>query len=572
MRSWYRGGVDPVSLAAAAVIVFGIVQLFAGAQATGITTDEPAQADRLTSWIATGWYLPASELEDGEPKPGEKTLSSPYVYGPAFSLLAHAANIALGNEGRGEVARTRTAYRVRHLVVALLALLAVLAAGVAVWSLTRSRRFGLWAAAALLAVPAWMGQGFFNLKDIPAGAGYTLVTVGLILALGERPGERRLRWQEVAVAAMLGGGIFVGAGTRLSLWAPFLASFLGYAALRTGQRRLGRRRCSRSTDLAVLAGGALGGVAIAVSYPKAAAAPISLLVESVSGSASYPNPVTTLAAGEVVGSHPPFWYLPAYAAASYPLLLGLLAVGGATLGTRALLRAWREPPPSRALWGRSDLGLLLVLQQAALLPLLAIVGGAVMYDGIRQHLYVIPALAILSGVGAARLWDWSRRPEGGSGRRPLVACILALALVVPMVEQTVLFPYNYAYVNAVAGLGGVNDRWETDFWQASWREALSHIPRGTDLSCAWQLVPPGRTERSHLDSYPCPAEQLDPFRDERGTDTAFEPQREPPARWVIALKRGLGQPPDACEQVADVTRWLRGESLTMSYVLRCPRP
>jgi cytochrome bd-type quinol oxidase subunit 2 len=561
---------DPISLVAAIVIAFGVVQLFAGAWATGITTDEPAGADRLASWIATGWYLPPSELEDGEPKSGEKVLSSPYVYGPAFSLIAHAANIAVGNEGRGEVARTRGAYGVRHTIVALLALLAVLAVGVSVWSLTRSRRFGLWSAAALLAVPAWMGQGFFNFKDIPAGTGYTLVTAGLILALGEEADRPGLRLRRAAVVALLAGGILVGAGTRLSLWAPFLASFLTYAALRVGRSRLGHMNCSRGTDVAVLGGGVLGALAIAVTYPKAAAAPLSLLVESISGSANYPNLTQTLVAGQVVGYRPPFWYLPTYVAASYPLLLGLLAIACLVLGVRALIKVRAEQPLRRKLWERNDLGLVLVLQQAALLPFLAVVDGAVMYDGIRQHLYVIPALAILSGVGAAKLWGWSRRRE--KSRRPaLAAILLALALVIPMAEQTVLFPYNYAYVNAVAGIGGVNDRWETDFWQASWPEALSHVPRGVELTCAWDLVPPRDPRHVPLKTYPCPGEQLGPFRDERGADTTAEPGREPPARWVIALKRGGDLPPDTCEQVADVTRWLRGESLKMSYVLRCPK-
>ena len=565
-----RRALDPISLLAAVVIAFGVVQLFAGAWATGITTDEPAHADRLASWIATGWYLPASELEDGEPKPGEKTVSSPYVYGPAFSLIAHAANIAVGNEGRGEVARTRAAYGVRHTIVALLALIAVLAVGVAVWTLTRSKRFGLWSAAALLAVPAWMGHGFFNLKDIPAGTGYTLVTAGLILALGEEVGSRGRRLRRAAIIALLAGGVFVGAGTRLSLWAPFLASFLTYAALRIGRRRLGRVACSRGTDLAVLGGGVLGAIAIAAAYPKAAAAPLSLLIESIGGSANYPNLTQTLVAGQVVGYRPPFWYLPTYVAAGYPLLLGLLAVVCVALGVRALIKMRGEKPLRGELWKRDDLGLILALQQAALLPFLAIVDGAVMYDGIRQHLYVIPALAILSGVGAAKFWAWSRRRGGGRRRHALAATLLALGLVIPMAEQTVLFPYNYAYVNAVAGIGGVNDRWESDFWQASWPEALSHVPRGVDLTCAWDLIPPGIPRHVNLKSYPCSTEQLSPFRGERGTETPAKRGHEPPMRWVIALKRGPDQPPDTCEQVGNVTRWLRGETLTMSYVLRCP--
>jgi hypothetical protein len=561
---------DVVTIIAAAVLALGTAQLFAGARAVGVTTDEPTHTLRLISWIETGWYVAPGELKDGKPDPSKDVLSSPYVYGPALSLTAHAANIVAGNEGRGQVSRTAGAYAVRHSIVALLALLATLAAGLAVWALTRSRRFGLWAAAGLLAVPAWMGHGFFNLKDTPAAAGYTFVTVGLLLALRRSDDERRDGWMPVAIGALLAGGVFIGAGTRLALWAPFLASFCTYAALRLGQRRLGKFAPDRATDLVVAGGGLVGVLAVAAAYPKVAVHPVALLVESISGAVAYPNYTATLTAGHLLGFHPPLWYLPAHVAASYPLILGALGAAGAVLGVRALVNAWRERPRRAAFWRRDDLGLLLVLQQTLLLPILTVAGGAVMYDGIRQHLYVIPAIAILAGLGAARLGNWAGRPGAKPTRGVLTKTVLALALLVPMTEQTILFPYNYVYVNPLAGIGGVEGNWETDYWQASWPEALSHIPLDVNLRCAYELVPPGEPTDVPLRSIPCPGEQLDPFSDRRGTDTEAEPAREPPALWAIGHKRARNRPPDTCEQVDNVTRWLRGETVTMSYVLRCP--
>jgi len=561
---------DVLSALAALVLAFGAVQLFAGAQDVGITTDEPAHTERLASWMQTGWYLPAPELRDGEPDSRKGVLSSPFVYGPAFSLTAHTANIAVGNEGRGQIAFTRAGWTVRHLTVAALALIAALAVGAATWVLTGSWRFGLWAAAALLAIPAWMGQGFFNPKDVPAAAGYTLVTVALLLALW-RPQRESRRWlRPVAITALLAGGVFIGAGTRLSLWAPYFASILTYVVLRVGQQRLGGIARNRAPDWAVLGGGLLGVMAIAVAYPKAAATPVSLLVDSVSGAAGYPNYSATLTAGELLSYQPPVWYLPAHVFAVTPLLLLALALGGAAFGIRALWRAWSGRLGGATFWRRDDLGLLLVVQQAALLPLLAVLGGAVMYDGVRQHLYVIPALAILAGVGAARFASWADRGYRLRLRRVFAGLVLTLALAVPMAEQTILYPYNYTYVNPAAGIRGAQDNWETDYWQASWREALGRIPSNVKFRCSYSLIAPDEPADVRLDAGTCPSWHLDPFSGERGTESDADPARETPALWAIAIKRGRNTPPSTCEQVSDVTRWLRGERVTMSYVLRCP--
>jgi hypothetical protein len=127
-----------------------------------------------------------------------------------------------------------------------------------------------------------------------------------------------------------------------------------------------------------------------------------------------------------------------------------------------------------------------------------------------------------------------------------------------MAEQALLFPYNYTYVNAVAGIGGVNDRWESDYWMASAPEALSHVPRDAELSCF--LVPP---------SVSCYADQVEPFADRRGTSVQQRWHGDTSATWAIVRRHAGNQPPYYCERADDVTRWLRGETVTMAYVLRC---
>ena len=213
--------------------------------------------------------------------------------------------------------------------------------------------------------------------------------------------------------------------------------------------------------------------------------------------------------------------------------------------------------------------MLLVMLQLVLLPTAAIVAESPMYSGLRQHLYVLPAVAILAGIGAARVLRATRVAGASRGVRWAAALVLALALAVPAVEQTRLYPYNYVYVNPIAGLGGVQGRWETELQFLSSREAFRRIPSTVEPACAYWLVPAqGPTPRPIF----TPCREYPTFRDEVGDEaTASATKGE---RWVVGRTRADNHPPDYCREHDNVTRTLRTEEIVMAYVLRCtpPRP
>lgn len=544
------------------VVAFGVVQLFAGAVKVGVTVDEPIHEARMDAWLDTGWYVPGYWQEDGVPDP-TTGFSTPYVYGPATALVGHAANVLIGNESRSEVSSSTDAYEVRHLTIALIALLCVAAVGVGTRFLTGSRTVGLWAAAGMLAVPRFTGHAFFNPKDISVATGYTLITVALLFALREDPERPPGKARRIAIAATLAAGIAIAAGTRLSLVLPLLAMPAVYAILRLGQWRFGGVHRDRGTDIAIAAGTVLGYLSIVALYPKVGLKPVTLIAESIGNSADYYYSGHTLTAGSLVSEHAPLWYLPAWVGGTYPLLLGALAVLGAVTGLWALARA------RGALWSRRELGLVLVLQQAVLLPLAAVVGGGILYDGLRQHLYVLPAIAILAGVGAGWLLKRAKSPETSSAAYPVMVALLSLALLMPMIAQTVLFPYNYTYVNPVAAIGGVNDRWETDYWWASVPEDLSRVPRGVKLRCTSELETPLTEPGYEVNLDECGGDRFEAGMEERATDVSAGALSGPPAVWVLARKREASRPPPFCEEADNVTRWMWGEEVTISFVLRC---
>src|SRR5687768_8360460 len=114
---------NATSALAVTVLMICTAQLFFGALRVGATYDELSHVDRMRTWMSTGWYMPESFL-DSDDQPNKSELrANPYVYGPAYSVLAHIANIAAGNEGISEISESRNAYNTRHVVSASMGLL-----------------------------------------------------------------------------------------------------------------------------------------------------------------------------------------------------------------------------------------------------------------------------------------------------------------------------------------------------------------------------------------------------------------------------------------------------------------
>ncbi len=178
-----------LGVACLVVVLLG-AEMLLGASTIGLGVDDYIHVERFDEWLRSGWYVPSPFLPGGEPDP-TRIESTPYVYGAAFSVLAHLANVALGNEAIGEISTDADAYAVRHVVAALIGLGTVLCVGVAVWALTRDRLAAVWSGAALLAIPAWTGYAMFSNKDIPVAAAFTFITAGLVLLLVWADGARR---------------------------------------------------------------------------------------------------------------------------------------------------------------------------------------------------------------------------------------------------------------------------------------------------------------------------------------------------------------------------------------------
>jgi|GEM_PF-6816989 len=116
------------------------------------------------------------------------------------------------------------------------------------------------------------------------------------------------------------------------------------------------------------------------------------------------------------------------------------------------------------------------------------------YDGIRHLLEVVPALAILAGLGGQEIvWLASRLKRGFSGLAVgSVVCIFILATI----QTCDIAPYGIAYFNDVIGgtLGAQNSGIQdaTDYWGTSYRHGCRWLSENADVEGV-VVVPEGQS-------------------------------------------------------------------------------
>ena len=527
-----------VVFASAAVLLFSVSQVFVGALSTGATVDEPSHVGHLTNYLGGGNYSSAS-------------------YGPVTSLLGHSVNIALGVETWGVLSESAEAYQNRHLAIAFLGVLGLIAVGLSARLMFGSPRWGLLAAAVLGSFPLWVGHSMFNLKDIPAATGYALVTTGLI-ALFARSFSLLSRVSISVVTLALGSLIAVG--TRPGLLPLLVVSVVvaGIVGLIRAASTL-----SRGVWLTIALGTVVVTAGVGVVILRLTEFGQSIL-DSVERSLDFPWAGFNVYGGERVYGRPGvsgtaeifFAYLPTFMA--FFFLVGVLYGLG-------LVIAWALRRGSHLL-----LETHFVIISAQAFPVFVVVAifDPVIYDGGRQLLFVFPAFALITVMGIyGMLRGLPCMVASGRNVRRITTAVVAVGLALITFDQVRLFPYNYSYYNEIAQGPGVTGRWDTDYWSASVKEAALPIGPGDPAIC--------RNASSNLSmdiaTLPDPCNILRPYVGDGAV--ARTSDLGPQQFWVFRTDRGLANhgpiSSGNCTFHSAVTRDLRGEPLVMSRLYSC---
>lgn len=506
----------------------------------GFYDDEFIHVNKLQTFLDFGLYL----VNDG---PADATeLVNPrghvYVYGPLFALIAHVAAVLAGVETWGTVSISTEAFAIRHYTVAAFSLVGLFATGWAVALVTRSKTWGLGAAALLVSIPMWTGSAMYNIKDIAPAAGFTLFTAGCIAMT--LPPERLTR------ATRIGGwfGLFAGTlviwGIRPGLWPAMVIAFIAMALIFarldnfTGLGRVVRRLIVPSS--AVVA----SYLVMMAVYPQAFFNPVVLLYKSFADTSSFAIRRGSLTDGEMP-TIPPSWnFLPKWAAAQLPEAIGVLVLLASLVAMWLVVRRLFQRSP-QALDG-SVPALVFVFLQFAAFPIAAVVFQSPITSGLRQFLFVLPALAVLVTIVLfITATQWMRPGLSWVWRTAPGALVVSIGLTT--VAQFQLFPYNANFFNPTTVARGIEGRWELDRYRLSDAELFGQLAadeREHCLNCSPHQYPESFVEVS------------------AGTESQIE-------YWQTVTLSLSPQTNRGCDVVATVERDYLFESVGISYANKC---
>jgi hypothetical protein len=376
-----------------------------------------------------------------------------YNYGAAFDMVAAALNkfSPLG------------VYETRHLLNGLVGLFGL----VGCWKLGRvlgGPRAGFIALVFLLLTPNYYGQMFNNPKDIPFAVGGIWATYYMVRILPALP---RPPWR-LLVKMGLAIGLALGVRVGGLLFLCYLGLLLSLSALWQGlaARSLAAVVAAGATSLwrVLLPVAGVGFAVMLVFWPWAQQDPIGHSLRALAFFSHETFPFDTLFDGRFVpAADLPWEYLPTYILLALPELVLVLLVAAAALAMVGLLRFGRMQQRETVL-GLFLLGFTIVFPVAY-----AIAIKAVLFDGMRHFIFVLPAIAVAAALAADRGLS---RLAAVPYRQPIYAA-LALYGVAHVATMALLHPDQYVYYNAfVGGVDGAQRKFKLDYWANSYAEAV----------------------------------------------------------------------------------------------------
>jgi hypothetical protein len=381
------------------------------------------------------------------------TMRDLHFYGAGFDMIAAALNRVspLG------------LYETRHLLNGIVGVLGL----VGCWRLGRALggpRVGLLALLLLLLTPNYYGQMFNNPKDIPFAVGgvwasYYMVRLlpllpappfSLVVKLGLAIG--------IALAVRVGGLLFLCyLGLLLAIWAVWQAALARrpWIALAAGWTTLLR---------VLLPAAAIAWAVMLIFWPWGQQDPWHNSLAALAFFSHQSYPYKTLFDGRLIfASLLPWQYLPTYILLALPELVVVLLLAAIVLAAVGLA----EPGIARRrerLLGAGLVGFSIVFPIAY-----AIAIKAVLFDGMRHFIFVLPPIAVVAALALDRGLDLLKTFPY---YRPVYAA-LGLYAALHVTTMVLLHPDQYVYYNAFAGgVDGAQRRFKLDYWANSYAEAV----------------------------------------------------------------------------------------------------
>jgi hypothetical protein len=379
-----------------------------------------------------------------------------YNYGAVFDVVAAALNrfSPIG------------VYETRHLLNGLVGVLGLIGCCKLARTMAGARA-GFIAASFLLLTPNYYGQMFNNPKDVPFAVGVVWAIYYMVRIVPKLPRP------PLRLVAKLGVAIGMSLGVRIG--GLLLVCYLGLLVALDGiWRAVAARRAAVLFESAWTSCRRVVGPVVLVAYPMmllfwpwAQIDPIEHPLRALAFFSHQTFPFYTLFAGKFVpAAELPWAYLPAYIALALPELVLVLLLCAPVVTAVALVRRGLSVERAQVLAA-------FVLALAIGFPIAyAIAIGAVLFDGMRHFIFVLPLIAVVAAIVADKGLSWlARFPY----RRP-IWLILALYGLAHVSVMAMLHPDQYVYYNAfVGGVQGAQHKFKLDYWANSYAEAVQGL-------------------------------------------------------------------------------------------------
>ncbi|HEX7968022.1 MAG TPA: glycosyltransferase family 39 protein [Stellaceae bacterium] len=377
-------------------------------------------------------------------------------YGAGFDMTAAALN-HLSPLGM---------YETRHLLNGLVGVLGI----IGVWKLARclaGPRAGFIAAFFLLLTPNYYGQMFNNPKDIPFAVGMVWAIYYLARIVPELPRPRGALVAKLGLATGLALSVRVGGLLLFGYIGLVLLLFVLWRGAAT--RRVGVVIGDAWTSFwhVLLPAGLVAWPVMLVFWPWAQQSPLLNPVRAIIYFSHEIFPFRTLFAGEYVSaSDLPWAYLPVHIVLALPeIVLALLVAAPVAAIVIARRHGW-------ALDRTATLRLFIVAFTIVFPVVYAIAIKAVLFDGMRHFIFVLPPIAALAAIVADRALD----VLAGLRLRPFAYGALGLYGLGHVAVMAMLHPDEYVYYNGfIGGVEGAAGLFKLDYWANSYAEAVAGL-------------------------------------------------------------------------------------------------
>lgn len=424
----------------------------------GISSDEHVEI-RMVKWNI-------ELIAKGKPIPRDLR-----YYGTVFNVTAEAAYQAeniikkkfFNNSPKTKEEQFYTRVKVKHTLTFLLALVAF-AAVAGIVGILAGANYAWFGSIVFALFPTFWGHSFFNPKDIPFAAFFTVGTLlGAYLVnnyLNTDRTSQKIDFNRITAFSVL-YGIFVGLATGTRVGGSFLLFFVAVTHLVVGLgkenllKQVRRFWCFYGLMFATWA------ATTTIVYPASWSNPVQWFIDTLSYLSDHEHIRDIFFEGRYVSlANLPWYYLPKLALIAIPEIFTVAFCLGLVF---IYLQRKRLTTLQQACVS-------LVLLQIFFLPTIAILKSSP--SGLRHFLFVLPGIAAISAVGLI----WIYKSINNNTVRLFALALTVTLLSSIVLDMVALYPYEYIYFNRIAeGLTKAAKYYETDYWGLSMREGMEWI-------------------------------------------------------------------------------------------------